>query len=114
MERIMERLPDRREFLDFRSEPRPTVGSYLSVARRAMACQFEVLLPASSPDAFHAGNAALDEIDRLEAQLTVYRDTSEVSRLNALAAFGPVPVEGGLFDLLALSARISAETERAF
>ena len=50
-----------------------------------------------------AGEAALDEVDRLEAQLTVYRDTSEVSRLNARAATGPVPVEEGLFDLLQLA-----------
>src|SRR5262249_28270062 len=57
---------------------------------------------------------ALDHIDRLEAQLTVYRDTSEVSRLNRLAARAPMPVEPGLFDLLALAERITAETGGAF
>src|SRR5207253_2492780 len=57
---------------------------------------------------------ALDEIDRLEAQLTVYRDSSEVSRLNLLAPATDVPLEKGLFDLLALSARISEETQGAF
>jgi thiamine biosynthesis lipoprotein len=92
----------------------PARTELLSVSRRAMACQFDMLVPAAHPDALAAAEAALDEIDRLEAQLTVYRDTSEVSRLNRLAAHAPVPVEKGLFDLLALSARLSAETEGAF
>ena len=61
-----------------------------------------------------AAEAALDEIDRLEAQLTVYRDSSEVSRLNHLAALQSVPVEEKLFSLLELAARISSETEGAF
>ena len=41
-------------------------------------------------------------VDRneLEDQLTVFRDTSEVSRLNRLAAHAPVPVEEHLFRLL--------------
>ncbi len=43
---------------------------------------------------------ALDLIDDLEQQLTVYRDDSEVSRINATAHLGPVEVEPGLFGLL--------------
>jgi thiamine biosynthesis lipoprotein len=92
----------------------PAEYSLLRVTRRAMATSFEVLLPLGTPDAVAAGEAALDEVDRLEAQLTVYRDTSEVSRLNARAATGPVPVEEGLFDLLQLAARVSADTDYAF
>ncbi len=86
----------------------------LRVSRQAMATTFEVLLPLGVPDALAAAGAALDEIDRLETQLTVYREDSEVSRLNRLAATAPVPVEEGLFGLLQLAARISAETEGAF
>ena len=92
----------------------PSEFPLLRVSRRAMATTFEVLLPLGLPDALTAAEAALDEIDRLEDQLTVYRDTSEVSRLNARAATGPVPVEEGLFGLLALAARITAETDGAF
>jgi thiamine biosynthesis lipoprotein len=79
-----------------------------------MATQFEVVLPWATPRADAAAADALDLIDRLEAQLTVYRDTSEVSRLNRLAALAPVPVEAGLFDLLTLAARITEETGGAF
>ena len=76
----------------------------LRAARRAMATRFEILLPYGTPDALTLAEAAFDEIDRLEQQLTVYRETSELSRLNRLAPLMPVPVEPGLFDLLGLAA----------
>src|SRR5262249_40871298 len=44
----------------------------------------------------------------------VYRDSSEVCRLNRLAATRPVSVEEGLFELLTLCARLTAETHGAF
>ena len=47
-----------------------------------MATTFEVVLPFGTPDALAVAEAAFDQLDELEAQLTVYRDTSEVSRLN--------------------------------
>src|SRR5204863_159694 len=72
-------------------------------SRPAMATTFEVLLPFGTPDALHAAADALDEIDRLEAQLTVYRGTSEVSRLNRAAAHAAIPVEEGLFGLLRMA-----------
>lgn len=79
-----------------------------------MACQFEVMLPPGSPSHVTAALAALDLVDALEAQLTVYRETSEVARLNREAARSWVQVEGGLFDLLQLAKRLHAETAGAF
>src|SRR5207245_2618942 len=55
-----------------------------------------------------------DEIDRLEAQLTVFREDSEVSFLNRRASQAPVPVADNLFDLIALAARLHLETDGAF
>src|SRR5437879_13003631 len=81
----------------------------LRVAQRAMATRFEVLLPFGMPHAQEAAEAALAKIDRLEAQLTVYRETSEVSRLNQLPSMAPVPVEERLCGLLELAARIHTE-----
>src|SRR5205085_8733305 len=92
----------------------PEAPVHLRFGRRAMATTFEVLLPFGAPDAHLAALAALDEIDRLEDQLTVYRETSEVSRLNTRAARHPVPVEKGLFDLLVLAKRLHEATEGAF
>ncbi|HEY1380548.1 MAG TPA: FAD:protein FMN transferase [Gemmataceae bacterium] len=111
---------NRRDFFQVRTaagraaaDPSPEI-TLLRFARSAMATVFEVLVPWGTPAAETAAADALDHIDRLEAQLTVYRDTSEVSRLNRLAGRAPVPVEPGLFDLLALAARITAETGGAF
>jgi thiamine biosynthesis lipoprotein len=89
-------------------------AALLRLTRRAMATRFEVLLPYGTPGALETGTAAFDEIDCLERQLTVYRATSEVSRLNQLAPQVPVPVERGLFGLLTLAAQISSESEGAF
>jgi thiamine biosynthesis lipoprotein len=94
--------------------PRHEDIALLRAGRRAMATTFEVLVPFGVSNGLTAAEAALDEIDRLEDQLTVYRDHSEVSRINRLAATMPVPVEENLFGLLELAARITAETEGAF
>jgi FAD:protein FMN transferase len=92
----------------------PVDVAVLRASRKAMATLFEVLLPFGSPNAHAAAEAALDRIDELEDQLTVYRDHSEVSRLNATAADGDVEVERGLFDLIELSAHITRQLHGAF
>jgi thiamine biosynthesis lipoprotein len=46
-------------------------------------------------------------VETLEAQLTIYRDDSEVARLNRTAHEAPVVVEEGLFRLLELARAIS-------
>jgi thiamine biosynthesis lipoprotein len=94
-------------------EPGPEFA-LVRFSRRAMATTFEVMLPFGTPGALRAAEAALDEIDHLEAQLTVYRDTSEASRLNRAAAHAAIPVEEGLFGLLQMAARVTAESEGAF
>jgi thiamine biosynthesis lipoprotein len=53
-------------------------------------------------------------IDALEEQLSVFREESDVSRLNRTAAAGPVEVEAGLFQLLELSLRLHRDTQGAF
>jgi thiamine biosynthesis lipoprotein len=86
----------------------------LRMARKAMATAFEIILPFGTPGAVEWGEAAFELLDALEEQLTVYRDSSEVSRLNRLAPAQAVPVEDRLFDLLAQSARLTVQTEGAF
>lgn len=94
--------------------PSTDAPAMLRFARRAMATTFEVILPFDTPASHEIAEAALDEIDRLEAQLTIFRDTSEVSRLNATAALQPARVEANLFELLTLAQKIHRETEGAF
>jgi FAD:protein FMN transferase len=97
------------------SAPEPAGRSDLVRAHRpAMGSSFEVRLPAGTPGAVDLACRALDRIDALEAQLTVYRDDSEVSRLNATAHLGPVAVESGLFGLLQDAVTLSRETGGAY
>src|SRR6516162_3889912 len=93
----------------------PAVGdlTLVRVSRLAMATTFEVALPFGTPNAVAAAEDALDLIDALEDQLTVYRDHSEVCRLNATAPAGPVVVEQNLFDLLTTAATLTNETAGA-
>ncbi|HEY7328858.1 MAG TPA: FAD:protein FMN transferase [Gemmataceae bacterium] len=86
----------------------------LHLRRRAMATNFEIILPFGTPDAVQMGEVAFDLLDRLEEQMTVYRQGSEISRLNQQAPIAPVRVERRLFDLLELASRIHRETEGAY
>jgi FAD:protein FMN transferase len=89
-------------------------GQWLKVHRSAMACRFEVTLDAADARHVDAARAALDEVDAIEASLTVFRATSEVSCLNRQAAMAPVPVSPGLFTLLSLCRELHAATGGAF
>lgn len=89
-------------------------AALLRASRRAMATQFEVLLPFGTPQALAIAEEALDVIDRLEDQLTVYRETSEISALNGRAALQAVAVESRLFALFQLAAQVTQATGGAF
>ena len=87
----------------------------VTLARHAMATRFEIVLHGDNPVALRAaGEEALDEIDRIEAQLSLYRNTSEIAHLNARAARGPVRVSPEVFRLLDQAKQLSAETQGAF
>jgi FAD:protein FMN transferase len=89
-------------------------GYYLRMGRRAMACQFEVFIRPQDRSFVAAVHEALDEVDRLEAQMTVYREDSELSRLNRIAFLSPVFVEERLYLLLRFASAIGKETGGAF
>src|SRR5262249_42658505 len=100
--------------------PKATEGSdagafdLLTARRSAMGSFFEVGLPARTPGALDLATRALDRIDELESQLTVYSEDSEVNRLNASAHLGPVAVEPGLFGLLEKAVEIAESTGGAY
>jgi len=85
------------------------------LARRAMGTRFEFLLCGDAEGYLRSvAEEALDEVERLDEQLSVYNPTSEVSDINAHAAYEPVRVEPRLFKLLERAARLTAETDGAF
>ncbi len=86
----------------------------VSVRRRAMACEFEVQLAANrDDDSMEHVFAALDLVEALEAQMTVYRDDSEVIRINREAAQRPVSVEPRLFALFQHAEKLHRDTAGA-
>jgi len=104
----------RRELLSGGRRATDEGGHWVRVHRRAMACRFEVTL--SDEDARHveAARAALDEADRVEAVLTVFRDSSEVAAVNREAVAGPVVVGDILFALLERCRLLHEATGGAF
>lgn len=88
-------------------------GALIRLRRQAMACMFELQIPALLAGRRDVAKA-FELIDAIEQQLTVYRDDSEVSRLNQRAATEPVRVEPLLFGLLERCRRYWDETEGAF
>lgn len=130
---LMPRDTSRREFLTGRSalraladahgdlaEPLPSPSSaartwLTQISREAMACEFEVLLDARKyPAGPDAAVEALDLVEALEAQLTIYREPSEVSQLNQRAYDQGVEVEKGLFRLCEQSKELWSATGGAF
>ena len=83
----------------------------LTLARHAMATRFELVLHGDRPEALRAaGEEALDEIERIENLLSLYRPHTEIAQLNARAAREWVRVSTPLFRLLELARRLSEET----
>jgi len=87
----------------------------IHVSRRAMACEFEVRFPAARcPRGTQLALEALDRVESLESQLSYFRPESEISRINRMAAQGPVELSEPLFDALAWAVRLSEETAGAY
>jgi thiamine biosynthesis lipoprotein len=87
----------------------------ITLALHAMATRFELVLHGENAVALRAaGEEALAEIERLEAQLSLYRGASEIAHLNARAAQGPVRVTPSLFGLLEQARQLHRESGGAF
>lgn len=87
----------------------------LSIARPAMACEFEVLLNQHQySDATDRALEALDLIDEQERVLSVYKNNSELSNLNRFGAKRAVGLSRGTLELLALAQSAHWWTDGAF
>ena len=87
----------------------------VTLARHAMATRFEMVLHGGNAVALRAaGEEALAEIERLETQLSLYRNTSEIAHVNARAAKQAVRVTPSLFALLQHAQKLHQESSGAF
>ncbi|MBL8822145.1 MAG: FAD:protein FMN transferase [Planctomycetia bacterium] len=83
-------------------------------ARPAMGTVFEIVLPFGHPYATSLIHDALDEVDRYEQLLTVYRQTSEVSEVNRRAGQEAVSISTELHNLIQQAEKLSRWTGGAF
>ena len=63
----------------------PRAGDTIRLGKVAMACDFDVILNPSASAQLPAASAALDLVDRLEDQMTVYRPRSELSIVQSVS-----------------------------
>lgn len=94
-------------------------GPLTVFSRRAMAAVFEVAVNDASDEranefAAAAALDALDEVDRVEEALSVFRPTSALSRANLLAAEMNVRLDDELWEWLETALRLGDETRGAF
>jgi len=83
--------------------------------KKAMACTWELMFNMQQyRESGLAAAKAMQLIDRLESQLTIYDEESEVSFINDNAFSKSVVVEAGLFELLERAKSIHESTNGAF
>ena len=84
-------------------------------SKPAMACEFELLLNLHQyASAAEAALGAFQLIDSIEDQMSIYRDGSELSRVNREAARQFTSITPQLFEILRLSEQIFTSTSGAF
>lgn len=88
----------------------------VTLARLAMRTRFEIVLADEDDPARlrAAGEEALDEIERVESLLSVFRDDAELFHVNAHAAHQPMTVDVRLMEFLRRAADLCAATAGAF
>ena len=94
---------------------RESSGPVHRFACRAMGSVFEVLIAGEEPEyARQAAGAALEELTRLERELSRFEPASDVAAINALGAGESVRVGLATFECLKAAAETSDETAGAF
>lgn len=92
----------------------PAENSLLSITREAMKAEFEVLFPRQVfPQGTEAAMDALDEVERLERLLSVFRFDSQVQYINLTAHEAPVRLSDELFGLIKLCQHFAEVTQGA-
>ena len=92
----------------------PAVASRIEARRLVMGSELAVFACSSDPRAHDAVQEALAAAEALDAVLSDWRDDSELSKVNAAAADGPLPVSEALFDFLSQSRELWLQSGGAF
>lgn len=92
----------------------PSGGSTIRLSTRAMATEFAVVMNPGPSQQITWASDALDMLHELEQVMTVYRDHSELSRVNLEAATGPASMDPRLFEVLNQARQICLDTKGGF
>lgn len=105
------------DLLDLK-EPLAFLGfdrSYVKLKREAMATVFEVILPNyEKPQKRRTATLLLDEIDRIEYMLTIWKGQSELKTVNDTAWQEPVKVCDDIYELLKTAKTVHEWTDGAY
>jgi thiamine biosynthesis lipoprotein len=96
------------------SKVQPSAGVTIRLTTRAMACDFSVIMNPGPTEQIEAAGEVLEIVHAIEAWLSIYRESSDLSVVNRTAAAAPVSVRGDLFELLQLADDLHQRTEGAF
>lgn len=89
-------------------------GPTVRLETKAMGCPWNVIMNPGPPEQVMIASDAFAVVHDLENQLTVYRDDSDVARLNANAAESPQIVQHDLYAFLKWTRALSDTTDGAF
>lgn len=99
-------------FVRTTDEPVPGMKRF---SHEAMATTYEIMVVHEDERyARQAAAAAFEEVDRLEGELSRFREDSDITRINNLRAHQPLQVGLDAFECLRLSVRMYGETNGAF
>jgi len=96
------------------SQVQPSAGVTVRLTTRAMACDFSVIMNPGPTEQIEAAGEVLELIHAIEAWLSIYRESSDLSSVNRGAATAPVTIRGDLFELLELADDLHRRTDGAF
>jgi thiamine biosynthesis lipoprotein len=89
-------------------------AEWIVASQPAMGTVFELRFDAATHGAIALAESCFELIDQLEMAMTIYRDDSTLSRVNATYHSGPVSLPRDLFELLELARSIHQATGGAY
>jgi thiamine biosynthesis lipoprotein len=93
----------------------PACADWHAARREKMGTSVEIeLWHDDAPEALRLIESGMAEFDRIEAAMSTYRESSEISVVNRQAAQAPVAVSSELFELVQRSQALSRQTGGAF
>jgi FAD:protein FMN transferase len=93
----------------------PLIPGMRRFSHEAMATTFEILaVHEDERYARQAAAAAFDEVERLEDELSRFRENTDITRINNLPAHQPLRIGPDAFACLELSVRLYHQTQGAF